>query len=145
LRRAERVFANVALANASVHGNSLAADARHPVDAAAQLFLQPCAELLQYPIAAGVSERIVDALEEIDVARDQRERAAVTRGALSLRAESACCRSGGCATRVRSSVAESLRFSASVTRRMTLISRWLLRSAVAQITDPREKCVGTAP
>ena len=64
------------------HGKLLAADARYPVDAPAQLLLQPCAELLQNLIAAGVPERIVDALEEIDVAQDQRERAAVTRGAL---------------------------------------------------------------
>src|SRR5262249_5339805 len=50
----------------------LAADARHPVDALAQLALQPRAELPEDVVTGGVTERVVDLLEVIDVAQDQR-------------------------------------------------------------------------
>jgi hypothetical protein len=59
-------------------GKLLATDARNPIDAAAQLILQAFAELPQYLIAARVPERVIDILEMIDIAEDQRERAPVT-------------------------------------------------------------------
>jgi hypothetical protein len=40
--------------------------------------------LCEHLVAAGVPERVVDCLEEIDVAKDQRQRAAITCGALHL-------------------------------------------------------------
>src|SRR5437773_48945 len=49
-------------------GEFLAADARHPVDAVPQAALQARAELPQDLIATGVAVRVVDALEQIDVA-----------------------------------------------------------------------------
>jgi len=78
---------------------------------AAQSLLQPRAELLQDLVADGMTERVVDLLEVIDVARIRTGRACnarpfeLTREVLAEEAPAAA--------RVRSSVADSLRFSSS--------------------------------
>src|SRR5947207_3527716 len=68
-------------------GKFLAADPRHPVNPAAQGLLQARAELLQDLVADGVTERIVDLLEVVDVAESQGQGALVTRGPLDLARE----------------------------------------------------------
>src|SRR5436190_1008916 len=60
------------------------ADARHPVDAAPQTVLQARGELPQDLVAAGVTVRVVDALEEIDVAQDECQGSTVARCAFHL-------------------------------------------------------------
>src|ERR1700736_2038959 len=69
------------------HRKFLAADARHPVDAAPQILLQARTELAQDLIAAVVTERVIDGLEQINVAKDERERTSVAHGALHLARE----------------------------------------------------------
>src|SRR5262249_26395552 len=65
----------------------LAADARHPVHAAPQVLLQPLAELAQDLVPGRVPETVVQLLEHVYVAEDQRQGAPVTRGALHLARE----------------------------------------------------------
>jgi hypothetical protein len=64
------------------YGKLFAADASHPVDAASQNALQSSAELTQDLIPRGVTEGVIDGLEAINVAQDEREGAAVARRAL---------------------------------------------------------------
>src|SRR6185437_7701459 len=66
------------------NGEFLAADARHPVDAAAQRLLQARAKLLQNLVAASVTERVVGILEEVDVTENEGQRPAITRRAFHL-------------------------------------------------------------
>src|SRR3989440_7839446 len=68
-------------------GKFLAADPRHPVNPAAQSLLQARTELLQDLVAGGVTERVVDLLEVVDVAKSQGQGALVTRGPLDLARE----------------------------------------------------------
>src|SRR5882762_2309028 len=68
-------------------GKFLTANPRHPVNPAAQSLLQPRAELLQDLVANGVTERVVDLLEVVDVAQSQGQGALVTRGPFDLTRE----------------------------------------------------------
>src|SRR6185437_3346639 len=66
------------------HREFLAADARYPIDSAAQRLLQAQAELLENLIAAGVTQRVIGVLEKVDVAEDERERPPVASRTLHL-------------------------------------------------------------
>src|SRR6202035_143105 len=68
-------------------GKFLTANPRHSVNPAAQSLLQPRAELLQDLVADGVTERVVDLLEVVDVAQNQGQGALVTRGPFELTRE----------------------------------------------------------
>src|SRR5205807_2199181 len=68
-------------------GKFLTADARHPVNPAAQGLLQARTELLQDLVTTGVTERVVDLLEVVDVAQSQGQGTLVTRGPLDLTRE----------------------------------------------------------
>src|SRR5579862_158000 len=65
----------------------LAPDARDPIDAAPKILLQPRPELSKDLIAAAVTEGIVDLLEEVDVAQNQRQRPAIARGSVDFTRE----------------------------------------------------------
>src|SRR4029077_10452205 len=68
-------------------GEFLAADARHPVDARAQTFLEARPELLQDLIAAGVPQGLVDLLEMIDIAKNHGQWVFVARRTLDFAGE----------------------------------------------------------
>ncbi len=59
-----------------------AAEPRYPIDAAPQRCLQARAKLPQHFVSASVAEGVVHRLEEIDVAKNQRQRASVARSSL---------------------------------------------------------------